>query len=194
MHKSQKNKGMFRLFTCLSGAVLLAVAACGQATPNAALATLNAKGVYYNSTSGLMPLSFTILWPYQHGQVKSFLSVGHTTWDAELAGKHSQFQVADQRPTFYVRGLPSSIDPQLVRLGNKRDYRTVRMQNAGLFEPRSPFMAAATVDAEITPVSKTVVAVRPVANLAPGEYMIAAAGSPDLRSLLLGFDFRVVMK
>jgi hypothetical protein len=173
------------------GALLCVTAAFSQQPNPAAVAGLPpSKGVYYNSTSGWAALPWNLLWPYPHSVWKSYFNVGHLTYDAEMTGVHSGFQIADARPVFYVRDMDT---PQLIQVGTKRDFRTVRMQNAGLFEPRAPFPQHSVIDVDIAATAADgVLSVRPRAPLAPGEYMIAGSGIQDQRSLMLSFDFRVV--
>jgi hypothetical protein len=174
------------------GALLCVSAAFSQQPNQTAIAGLpNAKGVFYNTPTGWAAIPWNVLWPYPHGEMKSFLNFGRMTFDAEMAGLHSGFQISDPRPMFYVRGWDT---PQLVQLSTKRDFRTVRLQgeSGSLFEPRAPFAPHSVIDVDIAAAASGVISFRPHGNLMPGEYMIATAGAPDQRMLMLSFDFRVV--
>jgi len=172
------------------GALLCVTAAYSQQPNQAALAGIpGGKGVYYNTAAGWTAIPWNVLWPYPHGELKSYLNLGHATYNAEMAGLHAGFQISDPRPMFYVRGWRT---PLLVRLSTKHDFRTVRMQNAGLFEPRAPFPEHSVVDVDIAAATQGVISFRPHGTLMPGEYMIAAAAEPDQRMLMLSFEFSVV--
>jgi hypothetical protein len=173
------------------GAFLCVTAAYSQQPNQAAVAGLpRGKGVFYNTPGGWASIPWNVLWPYPHGEVQSFFNLGRQTYNAEMPGLHAGFQVSDPRPMFYVRGW---LTPQLVQLGTKHDFRTVRMESGGgILEPRGAFPERSLIDVDIATAAVGVISFRPHANLMPGEYMIATAAEPDQHMMMLSFDFRVL--
>ena len=151
----------------------------------------NAKGVYYKSGENWSSLSWNMMWPTIHNQVRDFLSIGKRQYVAEIPGQHATLQVGEAQPVFFVRGLGNGITPRLVQFTNKKDYRQVKMKDASLFAPRVPIEDKEMRDIEIAVLSENIIAVRPKGNLPAGEYAIVTNTLEDSQRMMMSFEFSI---
>ena len=148
------------------------------------------RGVYYRTSSGWTALPIDVLWPDQRGAWKFFTGVGRQHWDIDIPDSRSRFQIADSRPTFYLRGISAGGAQKLLKVASREDYRRVTGS-----EPDATyglrFQGADTQPFEVTRVAYDIVKLQPSANLSPGEYVLASPGAPGQRYLMLGAQFGV---
>ncbi len=152
------------------------------------------RGIYYRSAGQWVVLSSTVLMPFWEGRPAALeiLNVGSDHTIAELPGSHSGVQIPNNaRPTFYLHGISPS-DIYLVRADSKADYREVRMTVSRHFREWAHFQAKDLTVVEIQAVNGDVVAIRPGADLKPGEYVLASIFEPGAQWIRLGFDFGIV--
>lgn len=120
------------------------------------------------------------------------LNVGSDHTISQLPGRHAGIQIAnDARPTFYLHDV-SPGDVYLVRTTEKQDYREVQMRISRHFWDWAHFRPQDLTDVEITGVNGDVVAIRPSADLKPGEYTLALPTGREYLRLRLGFDFGIM--
>jgi hypothetical protein len=79
----------------------------------------------------------------------------------------------------------------LVRTESKADYREVEMPISRHFSEWAHYRAKDVNEVEIQEVNGDTVAVRPHANLRPGEYVLALGAQSGYRWVRLGFDFGI---
>jgi hypothetical protein len=152
------------------------------------------RGIYYRDASGWVSLSPTVLMPFWDGKAAALeiLNVGSDHTVSELPGRHAGVQIGnDTRPTFYLHDI-SPADLYLVRAVQKDDYREVQMRISRHFWEWAHFRPQDLTDFDIQGVNGDVVAIRPSADLKPGEYTLAVPSGRDYRWLRLGFDFGIV--
>ncbi|HEV2172392.1 MAG TPA: hypothetical protein VGR71_02445 [Nitrospira sp.] len=171
-----------------------------QATPAAEPGSLDLagipapRGVYYHGTGGWVALSPTVLMPFwdeRHAGLE-ILNVGSDHTITQLPGRHAEIQIAnDARPLFYLHGVSPS-DLYLVRAASKSTYREVRMRATRHFWAWTHFRDQDLTDFGIAGVNGDIVAIRPTADLKPGEYTIASLMGRDYQWLRLGFEFGIL--
>jgi len=182
-------------------AVLLAVGSIAQDTPapppagNMDLKGIPAaRGIYYHATEGWVSLSHTVLMPFddQRPIGLEILNVGSDHAGADIPGRHSGIQIGnDARPTFYLHGISTS-DLYLVRAVTKSDYRELVMPISRHFKEWAHYRDKDLTDIQIQGVNGDVVAIKPAADLKPGEYALASPSEQGARWLRLGFDFGIL--
>ena len=151
------------------------------------------RGIYYHAADEWVTLSHTVLMPFWEGRSTALevLNVGSDHTVSELPGSHSGLQIGnDLRPTFYLHGI-SPADVYLVRAVTKTDYRELRMPVSRHFNEWAHFRSKDVTDFDIQGVNGDVVAIRPRADLKPGEYALASVFEPGERWIRLGFDFGI---
>jgi hypothetical protein len=177
---------------------LLAVALIAQDTPPAqpgifdiaGIPPLN--GIYYRASVGWVALSSTVLMPFFEGRsvALEILNVGSDHASSQIPGTHSGIQIVDPHPTFYLRGIdPSNL--YLVRAASKEDYRELRMPVSRHFWEWAHYAAKDITAIEVQAVNGNVVAIKPSADLKPGEYALATGVQTGDQWLRLGFDFGI---
>lgn len=150
-----------------------------------------ARGVYYHSAAGWVSLPFTVMMPLVEGRSPAMevVSVWADRTVVEFPGPHADIQIGnDPRPIFYLHGISPS-DIYLVSALEKQDYREVRMPISGQFRRFAHFNKKDVADLDIQPLGGDVVAIRPHANLKPGEYALASIAQPGDTWIRLGYDF-----
>jgi hypothetical protein len=182
-------------------ATLLAVGLLAQDNPpqtppaNMNLAGLpGLRGIYYHAANEWVALSHTVLMPFSDGRpvALEILNVGSDHSIAELPGSHAGVQIGrDARPVFYLHGI-SAGDLYLVRVVSRPDYRELRMPISRHFREWAHFQAKDVTAVETQAVNGDVVAIKPSADLKPGEYVLATTFEPGERWIRLGFDFGIV--
>jgi hypothetical protein len=152
------------------------------------------RGVYYHAANDWVALSSTVLMPFWEGRPAALeiLNVGSDHAIAQLPGSHAGVQIAnDARPTLYLHGI-NPTDLYLVRATSKADYRELRMPVSRHFREWAHFRAKDLTAVEIQAVNGDIVAIKPGADLKPGEYAVATAFEPGAQWVRLGFDFGIV--
>jgi hypothetical protein len=153
-----------------------------------------ARGIYYRAANQWVVLSPQVLMPFWEGRAEALeiLNVGSDHAIAEIPGSHSGVQIGnDARPTFYLHGI-SPADVYLVRAATKADYRELWMPVSRHFREWAHFRAKDVTPVEIQAMNGDIVAIRPSADLKPGEYALASVFEPGERWIRLGFDFGIV--
>jgi hypothetical protein len=178
----------------------LAVALLAQDTPPPAEpASMDLKGlpagrgIYYRSGGDWIALSSTVLMPFWEGRglALSIFNVGSDHASSEILGAHSGLQIGDSRPIFYLHGINPS-DAYLVRAVSQDDYREIRMPVSRRYRKWAHFRAEDVADVAIVGINGDVVAVKPSADLKPGEYAFAPGVQTGDQWLRLGFDFGIL--
>ncbi|HUA19562.1 MAG TPA: hypothetical protein VMB25_12515 [Bryobacteraceae bacterium] len=181
-------------------ATLLAVSLVAQNPAPTSPGTLDITGipapmgVYYRSADGWMSLSSTVLMPFWDGRAAALevLNVGSDHTLIHLPGSHAGTQIGNNaRPVFYLHGV-SPADLHLVHLTQKDGYREVQLPVSRHFWQWDHFRSQDLTGFEITGVDGDVVAIRPSADLKPGEYSLATVLGQDYERLRLGFQFGIV--
>jgi hypothetical protein len=151
------------------------------------------RGIYYRSGSEWVALSYTVLMPFWEGRglALSILNVGSDHASSEIPGPHSGIQLGDPRPTFYLHGINPS-DVYLVRAISQDDYREIRMPVSRHYRKWAHFRPEDVADLAIVGINGDVVAVKPSADLKPGEYALAPGVQQGDQWLRLGFDFGIL--
>jgi hypothetical protein len=152
------------------------------------------RGIYYHASDEWVTLSSKVLMPIweRKSAALEILNVGSDHTIAEMPGSHAGVQIGnDVRPTFYLHGI-SPADVYLVRFETKANHRELRMAISGNFREGAYFRAKDVTDVEIRGVNGDVVAIRPSADLKPGEYALASVYQPGDRWIRLGFDFGIL--
>lgn len=127
---------------------------------------------------------------------KSFLTritnIGSIRYTVEFRGSNAATQIAESRPTLYIRLVPAISDlPKLVpasviaRLDSKKDKREVEVQamTTTTWETGTP-----SIKVILKQVAADIVSVTPQADLEPGEYLLNF-GYPDG-----GYDFGIIVR
>ena len=189
------------LASSIACATLVTVALIAQDTPqptpagNMDLTGIpEPRGIYYHSAGDWVTLQNTVLMPLWEGRpvALEILNVGSDHTAAQLPGSHATVQIGnDPRPTFYLHGI-SPADVYLVRATTKADYREVRMDVSRHFWEWGHYRAKDVTDIEIQGVNGDVVAIRPSADLKPGEYALASSFTSGDRWVKIGFDFGII--
>ena len=151
------------------------------------------RGVYYRFGGGWVSLSSTVLMPFKEGRplALDILNVGSDHSTAEIPGSHSGVQIGgDARPTFYLHGIGVG-GVYLVRATSREDYRELWMPISRHFRRWAHYRAEDIAAFDIEGVNGDVVAIKPSADLKPGEYALAAAFDPGEYWIRLGFDFGI---
>jgi hypothetical protein len=187
--------------SAIACATLLAVASIAQDNPastppgNIDITGIpSARGIYYRGADGWVALSHTVLMPFddQRPVALEILNVGSDHAAADIPGRHSGIQIGnDARPTFYLHGI-SPEDVYLVRAVTKSDYRELVMPISRHFKEWAHYRDKDLTDVGIQGVNGDIVAIKPTADLKPGEYALATAFEPGARWIRLGFDFGIL--
>ncbi len=152
------------------------------------------RGIYYRSAGDWVTLQNQVLMPLWEGRgaALEILNVGSDHTVAQMPGSHATVQIGnDPRPTFYLHGI-SPTDVHLVRATTKTEYREVRMDVSRHFWEWAQYRAKDVTDFEIQGVNGDVVAIRPSADLKPGEYALASGITSGDRWVKIGFDFGIL--
>jgi hypothetical protein len=152
------------------------------------------RGIYYRGADGWVALSHTVLMPFddQRPVALEILNVGSDHAGADIPGRHSGIQIGnDARPTFYLHGI-SPGDVYLVRAVTKSDYRELVMPISRHFKEWAHYRDKDLTDVGIQGVNGDIVAIKPTADLKPGEYALATPFDPSARWIRLGFDFGIL--
>jgi hypothetical protein len=152
-----------------------------------------ARGIFYRSGGEWVALSSTVLMPFWEGRglALSILNVGSDHASSEIVGAHSGVQIGDPRPTFYLHGI-NLADVYLVRAVSQDDYREIRMPVSRHYRKWAHFRPEDVSDLAIVGINGDVTAVKPSANLKPGEYALAPGVQHGDQWIRLGFDFGIL--
>lgn len=180
-------------------AALLAVALFAQDAPPSSesidiTGIPEARGVYYHASSGWATLSPSVLMPLWDGRAAALeiLNVGSDHTVTQLPGRHAGIQIGnDARPIFYLHGI-SPADLYLVRATTKAGYREIRMPISRDFWEWAHFRDKDVTDFDIQGMNGDIIAIRPSADLKPGEYTLASVVQPGYQWVRLGFEFGIL--
>lgn len=101
-------------------------------------------------------------------------------------GVSAPLQLAEKRPTFYVRGVGSPKDAQIVQLTLRKEDRTIRTATTEVsIGNKGGFRRGEIRPVTITALSDGSFSIVPVSALKSGEYLLA------LGSAVNGFDFGI---
>jgi hypothetical protein len=184
----------------IGGFALLAFGLLAQSPPQTPPGDTNPagipapRGVYYHAANDWVALSSTVLMPFWEGRAAALeiLNVGSDHAIAELPGSHAGVQIAnDVRPTLYLRDIDLT-DVYLVRATAKAHHRELRMPIGRHFREWAHFRDQDVTNVDIQAVNGNVVAIKPSADLKPGEYALASGFQPEAQWIRLGFDFGIV--
>ena len=176
---------------------MLAVSLVAQNNPPATPDISNIpapRGVYYHATSGWISLAPKVLMPLfdERHLALEILNVGSDHTLTHLAGRRAGVQIGnDARPTFYLHGIDPG-DLYLVHFESRHAYREARMTTSRHFWDWTHYRNEDVTDFEIAAVNGDVVAIRPAADLKPGEYVLASGLGEGYQSLQMGFDFGIL--
>ena len=148
-----------------------------------------AAGVYFKSPAGWVNVGSLMLWTpfysgwnWYRGSRESSVVVG---------AAHSELQIREPQPTFYIR-KPASADPwQVVRVTARSDQRLLRISSRGDFGQTVRTQPNRTRDVQMTPIAGDIFTLRPTAPLDAGEYVLCTTvpGGPGL-NLCYGFEIQ----
>jgi hypothetical protein len=120
------------------------------------------------------------------------LNVGSDHAIEVMPGAHAGVQIGNnQRPTFYLRGVtPAQL--YLVRAVTKVEHRELIMPISRNFQEWARYRAKDVTNMELQSVTVDVMTVKPLADLKPGEYVLASAFEPGAYWIRLGYDFGLI--
>jgi hypothetical protein len=149
-------------------------------------------GMYLRNSSGWTPLTSVMLW------LPSFDSMAWFRKKHEYAvpvgSGHSELQIAQTQPSFYVRA-PSSLEPwQILRTTLGRDQQRLLhlLSNDAFSTDESMYSRQGDIhNIQLTHVAGEIFSLRPGVALDPGEYVMCTAvpGGPGLK-LCYNFGIR----
>jgi hypothetical protein len=133
----------------------------------------NHSGLYYRGPAGWVALASSLVWPPLMAPRKVLTGFRHNyDFGIPLSGLHATHQIADQQPTFHVRGFRSGERWQILQLPIKKDQRELRMVFRDTFPSEITFQTSIMRQVELKAVQDDVLTVRPNAPLDPGEYLL----------------------
>jgi hypothetical protein len=143
----------------------------------------SAGGPYFRGPSGWLTLKSFLLWPPLYSS-RGFWSRSTHNFAVPLSGSHSELQIAEARPAFYVREPGSIPDWRVVRLTSRDNERLLRLVSSGDFFSTARFLQADVREVQVLRVAGNIFTLRPVMELKPGEYALctAVSGGPNLKA------------
>jgi hypothetical protein len=150
------------------------------------------RGVYYRGDSGWIGLTGNMLMPMVEGGAADFFSVGSRHAIIEIPGARATVQTTNVRPTLYVRGFSANTGIFLVKETQKQEYREIHMPVSRNFREFVHFRDKDLRAIEVQQVGNGLVSIKPMADLAAGEYAIVSAIDSNDRFLKIGYDFGVM--
>jgi hypothetical protein len=137
-------------------------------------------GLYFQSRAGWSALDPVVLFPDVEARSKPNWKV-LGSWDRArenrryvVPGRQARAQVAGPRPALYLRGQRPGRGWSVVRLTPQTDHRELIATIPDVFarEPRITYASGAPVALDPAATADDVVTLRPMADLAPGEYLV----------------------
>jgi hypothetical protein len=169
----------------------------GQDTPGSEKSTQPQEdGFYYKGAQGwqkLQPISMAGGGLKHAGKMFVPGLTPQMVWT--FRGAEAPIQIADRRPTFYVKELPamatiagrSERDLVIVRFDKKKDHRELQTTNGGnMFTFKAGLSKDRTPDITTKTISDGVFMVTPSTDLPPGEYLLTFSSMGTS-----GYDFGV---
>jgi hypothetical protein len=153
-------------------------------------------GAYYKTAVGFVKLEQTMMAGGGARHVGKMFVPGLTPQLVyTFRGPHSPLQIAQSRPTFYIRQAPytSSIlgrtarDVVIVRFDTKKDRRELQITSgATAFTMKAGFSTERTPPITVSQPSVDALMVVPTEDLKPGEYLLTFVGTA-----FSGWDFGI---
>jgi hypothetical protein len=150
------------------------------------------RGVYYHGDSGWIGLTGNMLMPMVESGAADFFSVGGKRAIMEIPGARATVQTTSVRPTLYVRGFSANTGIFLVKETQKQEYREIQMSGSRNFREFVHFRDKDLRAIEVQSVGNGLVSVKPMSDLAAGEYAIVSAIDANDRFIKIGYDFGVM--
>jgi len=145
-------------------------------------------GVYFRGSSGWVGLSSFMFWaPFYSGW--AWMHRRHE-YSVPVGNAHSELQIAEGRPSFYVRMRNASEVWQIVRATLRNDQRELRLVSGPGFDQTENIPASQVLDVRMTHVAGSIFTLRPNAQLEPGEYALCT-GVPGGPGLDLCYSFGI---
>jgi hypothetical protein len=181
-----------RLSFTLSCALLCAIPSPTQERPaRPAIKVPPERGVYYDGTAGIVPLPGRLFMPMHDGVFRDMLGLGSPGLRAVVPGAYAAVAIADARPTFYLRGDRPGNRVYLMRGARKADFREFRFSRGRDIAEWMRFRGKDLTALDVEPLEPGLAALRPRADLAPGEYVLVAVLEPRFNAIRLAFDFGI---
>ena len=150
------------------------------------------NGVYLRSGGDWVVIPANPLVPFTNASdARWLLGFGQSDATVEMPGPHALVQLGNTRPTFYLRGIPSSYGIYLLRSQQREDYRMIRMPMSRDFRQFTKFRTQDMVELELKNVSGDVITATPRTELKPGEYALVSVFQQNERQIRASFDFGV---
>ncbi|HOL72387.1 MAG TPA: hypothetical protein PLA43_11565 [Bryobacteraceae bacterium] len=147
------------------------------------------RGVYYCEGGTFLKLPSTTIFPEINPGWRGMTPTEHRRYVIERPA--AELTVREASPLFYVRGISSRRDWQLVKLEAKGDYRQWHTVKADMFREGPMQLREGPAPAlEYRAVAKDVFELRPAAPLEPGQYAITML-APGQRWLVVAYPFAV---
>lgn len=155
-------------------------------------------GLYFQSTRGWSSLDPVVLFPDVEARFKTNWKV-LGSWDHArenrlyvVPGRQARIHVAGPRPALYLRARRPERGWEVVRLTPQADHRELIATIPDVFAniPRLKFSSGAPVALDTAATADDVVTLRPIADLAPGEYLVFRFDSAQ-PWLIEGYTFEV---
>jgi hypothetical protein len=146
-------------------------------------------GPYFKGPSGWVTLRSFLFWPPMYSAISWSRSTHNV--NVPVSGSHSELQIAEEQPAFYVREPGSMREWRVVRLTSRNNERLLRLVRSGDFFSAAEFLRADVRDVQVQRVAGDIFTLRPVLGLEPGEYALCTAvpGGQDL-NLCYGFGMQ----
>jgi hypothetical protein len=130
-------------------------------------------GPYFKGNSGWVTLRSFLLWPPMYSRISWSRSTHNVA--VPVSGSHSELQIAEARPAFYVREPGSMREWRVVRLTSRNNERLLRLVRSGDFFSTAGFLLADIRDVQVQRVAGNIFTLRPVLGLVSGEYALCTA-------------------
>jgi hypothetical protein len=138
------------------------------------------QGLYFQSTAGWSALDSVVLFPALEARSKiNWKTLGSLDRAREsrryvVPGRQARTHVSGPRPALYLRGQRPEGGWSVVRLTPQTDYRELIATIRDVFarEPQLRFASGTPVVLDPAATADDVLTLRPIADLAPGEYLV----------------------
>jgi hypothetical protein len=138
------------------------------------------SGVYFRGPSGWVRLSSAVFWlPLYSGEA---WMRGSPRYFVPLGKGHSEHQLTEALPNFYVRTPISSEPWQIVHATLRKDQRELWLISDPGLDRTDGIPASQVLDVRMAHLAGSIFTLRPNVQLEPGEYALCTSvpGGPDL--------------
>lgn len=149
----------------------------------------DSAGVYFRASSGWVHLSSFLFWaPFY--SMRTWMYGSHES-SVPLGQGHSEPQIGEAEPSFYIRMSSSGEAWQLVHADFRKDQRQLKLTSPPGFDRTESRAASQLLPVQMTHVAGDIFTLRPNAPLQPGEYALCTGvqGGPGL-DLCYSFGIR----